>query len=61
MLAIAGSAVSSTDDMVLDVGTLDMQAGVSTHDSRTQYKQGNINVSQTVWVLRQVVLLLAAA
>ncbi|WP_417440283.1 hemagglutinin repeat-containing protein [Idiomarina sp.] len=48
-LAVAGSAVSSTDDMVLDVGSLDMQAGVSTHDSRTQYKQGNINVSQTVW------------
>jgi len=34
---------------VLDVGSLDMQAGVSTHDSRTQYKQGNINVSQTAW------------
>jgi hypothetical protein len=48
-LAIAGSTIDSTGKMVLDVGSLTMQAGVSTLDSQSQSKQGNINVSQTVW------------
>ncbi|NRQ43769.1 hemagglutinin repeat-containing protein [Rheinheimera sp. YQF-2] len=48
-LAITGSTIDSTGKMVLDVGSLNMQAGVSTLDSQSQSKQGNINVSQTVW------------
>lgn len=48
-LAITGSAIDSSGDIVLDVGALTMQAGVSTYDSQSQNKQGNLNISQTVW------------
>ncbi|MDX3775691.1 hemagglutinin repeat-containing protein, partial [Chromatiaceae bacterium AAb-1] len=48
-LEIAGSWADSTKEMTLDVGNLVMTAGKNTHDSQTQSKQGNINISQTVW------------